>query len=233
MSESASTSSFLARTMRRRSFFQAAGATVAASTLLLAGCGDDTTVEPALPPTTLSLGKGEIGVANYAYLLEQLEAAFYQKVLDSPPSDFLAGELASFTELRDHEVIHREFFKQLLGTSAIPTLEFNFSSITFTTRAGVLAAARTFEDLGVAAYNGAGKLLSTKATLVLVGKIASVEARHAAFIRDLLQADPFADAVETTGAFAGLGRTLTPAQVIEAAAKFFPYTILVSDLPTA
>ncbi|UOQ53208.1 ferritin-like domain-containing protein [Hymenobacter cellulosivorans] len=132
--------------------------------------------------------------------------------------------------MRDHEVIHREFFRQLIGSTALPNLEFNFTSINFTTRAGVLAAARTFEDLGVAAYNGAAKLFTSKANLVLVGKIASVEARHAAFIRDLVQpANPFDEVVGASG----LGAVLTPTQVLAAAAVFLPYTILSSGLPTA
>ncbi|TGE22033.1 ferritin-like domain-containing protein [Hymenobacter aquaticus] len=234
MSESGFSSSFLARTMRRRSFFRVAGATVAASTLVLAGCGDDSEIKPTDPGTVISIGSGENGLLNYVYLLEQLEAAFYQKVVDAKPAFLSATELAAFTDLRDHEVIHREFFKQLLGSNGIGAFEFNFSSVTFSTREGVLGAARTLEDLGVAAYNGAGKLIATKNTLNLLGKIASVEARHAALIHDLLGLDPFADVVEASGAAAGLGAVLTPKQVVTAAASFFlPYTVDVSSLPTA
>ena len=36
----------------------------------------------------------------------------------------------------------------------------DFTSINFADRASVLGAAKTFEDLGVSAYNGAGKLLT-------------------------------------------------------------------------
>ncbi|TGE27029.1 ferritin-like domain-containing protein [Hymenobacter metallicola] len=224
--------SFLARTMRRRSFFQVAGATVAASTLVLAGCKDTEVVQPTTT-NVLNLGSNDAGVLNYAYLLEQLEAAFYQKVLDTPPADMPKEELALFTELRDHEVIHREYLKELLGANAIPTVEFDFTSLTLTTRAGVLAAARTFEDLGVAAYNGAGKLFTSKAFLVAAGKIASVEARHAAFIHDLAQAPAFTGVVETSGRYTGMATALTPLQVIEAAVKFFPFTVITSGLPTA
>ncbi|MCB2376063.1 ferritin-like domain-containing protein [Hymenobacter sp. BT635] len=220
--------------MRRRSFFRVAGATVAASTLVLAGCGDDPKIEPTDTGTVISIGDGENGLLNYVYLLEQLEATFYQKIVDAKPAFLSAAELTAITDLRDHEVIHREFFKQLLGGNAIGTFEFNFSTLTLTTRTGVLEAARLLEDLGVAAYNGAAKLITTKNTLVLLGKIASVEARHAAFIHDLLGIDPFADVVAATGADAGLGPALTPAQVITAAAPFFlPYTIDVSGLPLA
>ena len=50
----------------------------------------------------------------------------------------------------------------------------------------VLTTARTFEDLGVSAYNGAGQLLALSPFLNHAGKIVSVEARHAATIRNLL-----------------------------------------------
>ena len=49
----------------------------------------------------------------------------------------------------------------------------------FNSRDSVLKTARTFEDLGVAAYNGAGQLLERGEYLLLAGKIVSVEARHA------------------------------------------------------
>lgn len=45
------------------------------------------------------------------------------------------------------------------------------------------------QDLGVSAYNGAGQLLQNGAYLMDVGKILSVEARHAATIRDMLRSN--------------------------------------------
>ncbi|SHI66229.1 Ferritin-like domain-containing protein [Hymenobacter daecheongensis DSM 21074] len=223
--------------MQRRSFFRVAGATVAASTLVLAGCGTDdpTPTTPAAGANVLTLAAGEVGLLNYAYILEQLEAAFYQKVVDAPPADLRAGEKEALTELRDHEVIHREFLKFALADKAIGTIEFNFSSVTFTTREGVFTAAKKLEDLGVAAYAGVGKLLSGS-YLALLAKIASVEARHAAYVRDALQPNSFgtpdAGIIATTGDYAGLNVALTPAQAMAAAAPFLNFTVDVSQLPT-
>ncbi|WP_227609962.1 ferritin-like domain-containing protein [Hymenobacter translucens] len=223
--------------MRRRSFLRVAGATAATSALVLAGC-DDT--EPTVQSPFLNVGKGDGGVFNYFLLLEQLEAAFYQKVVDAPPADFIAGDLAYFTDLRDHEVIHREFFNHVLGANRFGTMEFDFSSVNFTSRSSVLAAAKTIEDIGVAAYNGAISLLVQPVYLALLAKIASVEARHAALVRDLAQpslvqstAFAGADVVEATGTFAGLERALTPTQVIAATAQFYKIPVIVSDLPTS
>ena len=52
----------------------------------------------------------------------------------------------------------------------------------------ILKNAEMFEDLGVSAYNGAGKYLTSATNLTLAGKIVSVEARHAAAIRDIRDA---------------------------------------------
>jgi hypothetical protein len=99
---------------------------------------------------------------------------------------FAANERRILTDLRDHEIVHREFFAAALGNFKIPNLTPDFSAVNFGDRASVLQTARTFEDLGVGAYNGAGRYLKTAGFLTLAGKIVSVEARHAAAIRDLL-----------------------------------------------
>ncbi|QIL75865.1 ferritin-like domain-containing protein [Hymenobacter sp. HDW8] len=226
---------FAARPVRRRTFFRVAGATAASSALVLAGCSKDDETPEVTAEQTFTLGTGDTGLLNYAYLLEQLEAAFYDKVVATPPSDMSAAELAYFTDLRDHEVIHREFFKFALGTSAIGTAVFNFGSITLTTRAGVLAAAQTLEDLGVAAYNGAGKLFIDPVYLGVAGKIASVEARHAALIRDLVLPNSFAAAdvvANDGGEFDGLDAAKTPAQVIAVVNTFLNITISAAGLPS-
>jgi hypothetical protein len=134
----------------------------------------------------INLGSGDIGVLNYAYSLEQLEAAFYTQLIATPYSGISSMEMSYLKDIRDHEIAHREFFKAALGSMAIQKLEVNFSSIDFKDRASVLGTAKAFEDLGVTAYNGAGKLISNADYLTIAGKIVSVEARHAALIRDLI-----------------------------------------------
>jgi hypothetical protein len=57
--------------------------------------------------------------------------------------------------------------------------------VDFNSRTSVLAAAAAFENLGVAAYNGAAQYISSTDYLTLAGKIVSVEARHASAILDL------------------------------------------------
>src|ERR1700742_1151858 len=66
------------------------------------------------------LGEGDVAILNYAYALEQLEAAFYTKVTDHPFRGITQQETETFVEIRDHEVAHKEFFKKALADHAIP-----------------------------------------------------------------------------------------------------------------
>ncbi|MDQ3131241.1 MAG: ferritin-like domain-containing protein, partial [Acidobacteriota bacterium] len=100
----------------------------------------------------VDLGKGDFGVLNYAYALEQLESAFYTQVLATPYSGMNSAEREILTDIRDNEIAHREFFKAALGKKAIPALQVNFTSINFNSRDSVLKTAHTFEDTGTSAY---------------------------------------------------------------------------------
>lgn len=217
----------VAKGLSRRKFFGLAGGLAGAGLILSAtGCknNDDDN-------SGVYLGTGDTGILNYAYALEQLEAAFYTKVIASPYANMTTDEKALLTDIRDHEIAHREFFKAALAGSAIGALEVNFTSIDFNSRDKVLATAKAFEDLGVSAYNGAGKLISNVAYLTLAGKIVSVEARHAAFIRDLISNGTFAntEVVDTNG----LEISKTPAQVLATASSFLYTKINASGLPTS
>lgn len=210
--------------LQRRSFLQYAGAAVVA--LTAAGCKKDRVYTDM--GTTLDF-KDDFGVLNYAYALEQLEAAFYIKVASAPPSGFSAAEKAYFQDIQFHEIAHREFFKNALGTAAIGNLSVDFSSINFTDRLSVLNAAMAFEDLGVGAYNGAGVRLKSTTYLLAAGKIVSVEARHAAYVRDLISNGTFATAPQVT-ASNGLDMALTPDVVLAAAGKYIKTKINVINL---
>jgi hypothetical protein len=186
----------------------------------------------------VDLGSGDFGILNYAYALEQLEAAFYTQVVatGSFTTTFSALEQEYLKDVRDHEIAHREFFKSALGNNAIKGLEVDFSAVNFNNRSSVLETAKTFEDLGVAAYNGAGKLLVSPDFLTIAGKIVSVEARHAALIRDLISNGSFADltSLQPFGAdnMKGLDAAMNPPDVLAAAAPFIKTKINASNLPT-
>ena len=64
------------------------------------------------------------------------------------------------SDVKGHEIAHREFFRKALGSSRVLELGITFSSVDFGNRGGVLRTASMFENLGVSAYNGAGALLT-------------------------------------------------------------------------
>ncbi|MDI1257429.1 MAG: ferritin-like domain-containing protein [Flavobacterium sp.] len=225
----------------RRNFLKISGLTLAGTGLLLAGCNDDdsTSTNPAnsLPGIRngkFDLGGGDLGVLTYAYALEQLEADFYTKVvnLNNFGTLFSTEEKAVLTDLYNHEVIHREFFKaaisgaltaanQDVSAHLLPNLAFSYTTVNFSDRLSVLNTAKALEDTGVAAYNGAGKLITSPDYLVLAGKIVSVEARHASAIRSLINPNSkdFAGD-DVVSASNGLDQAKTPAQIIQIADPF-------------
>jgi len=216
--------------MHRRKFLLFSSAAVSAAVIGVS-CAKDTEANN-LNNRGLNLGGGDTGVLNYAYALEQLEAAFYIQVMQTPYSGMTAMEQEYLKDIRDHEIAHREFFKNALGSNAISNVEVNFSTINFSNRDSVLSTAKAFEDLGVSAYNGAGRLLTSAAFLGLAGKIVSVEARHAAAIRELISPNAgtaFANSEVVDNQ--GLDVVRTPRQVLEIAAPFIKTALDASNLP--
>lgn len=236
----------------RRSFLKLSGLTLVGTTLLLAGCSNDEEVDmmkkgngkghfPGLKDGVFDLGGNDLGVLTYAYALEQLEADFYTRVVNSSgfTTNFTAEDQQVLTDLYYHEVIHREFFQAAL-TGALPNptrqllpdLAFNYGSLNFSDRTQVLATAKALEDTGVAAYNGAGKLLTNPEYLLLAGKIVSVEARHASAIRSLINPNSkdFAgdDVVNPT---TGLDVAKNPSEVLGIAGGFITTEFTALYLP--
>ncbi len=219
--------------MHRRKFLGIMGGT-ASVVAVAAACNNDDDNTPydggvVEADGTVNLGRGDVGILNYAYALEQLEAAFYTKVVTDSTSVFSADELTMFTAIRDHEIAHREFFKNVLSTKAIPPLVVNFSAINFADRTSVLGTAQAFEDLGVSAYNGAGPLIVSADYLLLAGKIVSVEARHAGLIRDLVVANTFSDTADAMG----LDIAKSTTEVLTTAQAYLTTKVTGKDLPTS
>ena len=138
----------------------------------LQSCKKDHNDNPSSGPT-IDVGSGDPGILNFAYALEQLEAAFYIMVNASFYTNATTDEKAVLSDIMNHEIAHRDLFKAALGSSAIATLKFNFSSVNFADRTSVLSTAKALEDTGVSAYNGAGQYIQSADYLTLAGKIVS------------------------------------------------------------
>lgn len=222
----------------RRRFLKISGAALVGSGLLLmGGCSEDDD-GPMPPDAVFDLGTGDLGVLNYAYALEQLEADFYTRVVNDANfnSTFSAEEKQVLTDLYYHEVIHRDFFNVAINAAVnndaskvLPTLAFDYGSLNFGNRSEVLTTSRDLEDTGIAAYNGAGRLLSDPGYLLIAGKIVSVEARHASAIRNLINpgSGDFAGN-DIVSADTGLGQAKTPSEIVSIAGPFIvtPFTYM-------
>jgi Ferritin-like domain len=129
----------------------------------------------------------DIAILNYALTLEYLEAAFYTEAVEMGA---LNGELARFARVVGaHERAHVRALRQVLGSRAVARPRFNFRGTT--EDAGDFAAtAQVLEDTGVAAYAGQAPRIRANAILEAALAIHSVEARHAAWIRDINGDEP-------------------------------------------
>lgn len=149
----------------------------------------------------------DVEILNFALLIEELQAAFYARAARALKPN---GELKQFVEVvGGHEREHAAFIRKALGAHARRTPRFTFTKA-FDSRRSFLRSGVKLEDIGLAAYNGQAPNL-TADTLAAAAKIVSVEARHAAWIRDLagLQPAPLASDLPATAAqvTAALNRT--------------------------
>ena len=214
----------------RRSMMKYAAA-AAASAAAFGVDVDGLKLPQAFAQAAVDVGSGDFGVLNYAFALEQLEAAYYTQVLATPYYGMTAYEQQVLVGLRDHEIAHSNLFRTTLTIFGIPNLTPNFSRVDFSSRASVLTTARNFEDLGVSAYNGAGQLLSNPLFLIIAGSIVSVEARHAALIRDLLRPHSAYFAGDDIINRAGLEDARLPSQVLPIAAPYIATPLSAARLP--
>ena len=121
-------------------------------------------------------------ILNFALLLEYLEAAFYTEAENQGVA--IQGELRTFAEVVGaHERAHRDFLIETLGNNARSAPSFDFRDTT-TDPTQFRQTAQALEDLGVSAYLGQATRLR-RPTLGVAATIASVEARHASWIRDI------------------------------------------------
>jgi hypothetical protein len=186
----------------RRDFLRvvALGGVVVLSGGLLAACEDSSnTAGLAGPGTgatlTIDFSKGDTALFQFLFLLEQLEADFYSRVVANfPHSDFTSADQLVLTDIANHEVVHRDVLGALLGADGSFRIAPLYGSLTFRVRADTLAAARAVEvpvlgaveDPVLGAYEGIAPYFTSAANLALAVKFASVEARHSAAIRDLI-----------------------------------------------
>ncbi len=189
----------------RRNFF-----TTGAMTLGIGASAVTITGRPAMAQT-VPAPVTDIDILNFALTLEHLEAAFYNQGLTRfAASDFtgasfvpLVGNLIgakvfdNFKAIRDHENVHVDALKatiRSLGGVPVDACQYNFGYTNFD---GFVAVATVLENTGVMAYAGALGMIQSPAVRTAGATIATVEARHAAYLNLISLTIPFPAAFDT------------------------------------
>jgi Ferritin-like domain len=127
----------------------------------------------------------DVRILNFLLVLEELQAAFYAAALRAD----LSGELMRFARtVEPQEREHVGLLRNHLGGRARPAPRFDVARAT-SDAARFQAAAIRIEEATAAAYIGQGASL-TRNGMRAATRIVAVEARHAAWIRDIAGADP-------------------------------------------
>jgi rubrerythrin len=139
-------------------------------------------------------GAGDNKILNYALTLEHLEYAFYRDGLDEfTESDFDPGVYARLIEIRDHEDTHVDALIATIEQRGGDPVEegcYDFGDA-FSDPVAFLATAQALENTGVMAYDGAIALIKNPGLQTTGATIATVEARHAAYLNILNDDSPF------------------------------------------
>jgi hypothetical protein len=158
-----------------------------------------------------SLSRSDLSILNYALVLEYLQSSFYT---DAERNGALSGKTAQAARVVGAvERAHVKAFHGLLGSQAVKRPTFDFQGTT-EQQQPFLKTAVAFEDLAVAAYKGQAPKLQSKPVLVAAIGIHSVEARHAAWMRELFGITPAAHAFDKPASRVSIGRIVASTHFI-------------------
>lgn len=137
-----------------------------------------------------SLDPVVVEVLNFALTLEYLESEYYNVGMDIP--GLLTGTARTvYAQIQKHENAHVKLLKSVLGGQAVEKPPFDFTAKgafpnPFANYDVYVLLSQAFEDTGVRAYKGqAPRLINNDPILTAALQIHSVEARHAARVREL------------------------------------------------
>ena len=164
----------------------------------------------ALPGRSSAATPNDVDILNYALTLERLEATFYRRVLgrfsqgEFENADFFDGlgsylrrnAYENFQRISEHENTHVTTLVEVitqLGGRPVPRSEYDFG---ITSVASAVKTAMVLENTGVRAYDGAIAHIKRASLLTAGATIATVEARHAAYLNLLNRVVPFPKAFD-------------------------------------
>ena len=206
----------------RRKFIQLAGG-VAGAGLIFASCR-------RTPASDTYVGEGDVALLNYLYILKQVTAAFYTQAVNTDYIGITLSEVQLQINLRDQEIVHREFFKSVLAGNAVKEITTDLSPVTFADRDNFLKHATDLEDLTVAAYNGVIQLITDNDMILTLAKMASVDGRHASYVRDIRKHNDTGSGLVINAN--GLNNVISPTAGMSMLDKYIETRFDITKLPT-
>ena len=191
--------------LSRKSFLAGSAAALAGGALMAVPGMAKAHTTPGTP--------SNIDVLNYALTLEHLEYAFYRdglrkfgekefenaKVFDGLGRYLRRRAHENFVRIRNHEDTHVDTLEGVirsLGGKPVPEATYNFRTTAFTSVGKFVSVAQFLENTGVSAYDGAIAHIENAGLLTASATIATVEARHAAYLNLLNRDVPFPKAFD-------------------------------------
>jgi ferritin-like protein len=149
---------------------------------------------PAAPAAAKSLS--DVDILNFGLRFERLQATFYSEAESvgtvaamAPPKERWARVLGA------HERAHVKILKKVLGDRAGKRPSFDFRGVT-ETEDGFTRTAVAMEDLTVALLTGVIPQIHDSGIVAAVFGLLTVEARHAAWARNVVRTTPAANAFD-------------------------------------
>lgn len=164
--------------------------TTRASFLRTVALGGAAMLSTLMMPSEAAAKLGDVGILNFGLRFERLQATFYTQAEE-------LGTVAGMSDAKQrwartlgaHERAHVKIIKQVLGPKAGPRPSFDFGEDN-ETDAAFTRTAVAMEDLTVALLTGIIPQIQDRGLTAALLGLLTVEARHAAWARNIIGSTP-------------------------------------------
>ncbi|MFN2489750.1 MAG: ferritin-like domain-containing protein [Actinomycetota bacterium] len=168
----------------------------------------------AAPPREALAKTDDISILNFDLTFEYLQATFYTETERVGTVDKMRPEMARWARVFGaHERAHVKILKDVLGDAGVKKPFFNFQGVTEDpTRFARTAVA--MEDLTTALLAGQAPRINSRALVAAIFSLLTVEARHAAWVRNVVGFTPVVSAFDDPKSLTEVGRVVNDTNFI-------------------
>ena len=164
--------------------------TTRATFLRTAVLGSAAMLSSFMAPSEAAAKIGDVGILNFGLRFERLQATFYTQAEELGTIGSMSDPKRRWARtLGAHERAHVRILKKVLGPKAGPRPSFDFGEDN-ETDAAFTRTAVAMEDLTVALLTGIVPHVADRGLTAALLGLLTVEARHAAWARNLVGANP-------------------------------------------